>query len=221
MTSHKSLLSNHLFALLLAVIAAFCLPAAGNEGIDDSIRELLQSAGPVPTSIIDPPKPAIYDLTVGERLRRLWLKKVIGFRITYLADRGKACHANQRVIAGAVEMYNMDSKIAMKSVLHSDLTSPSGILFTGKYLKAQITQPESTCEYRSYGDLSGSGIIYCTQHGTIPEIQNSIRKALGLKPIATTSEKEFAVIGLSILFVLSTLVLLALLFYRKKKETQQ
>jgi hypothetical protein len=182
--------------------------------------ELIRTAGPVPDAVISPSEQVRYELPVGERLRRLWLEKVIGFRITYEQARGKACHANQRVLAGAVQMYNEENGNTMKSITHADVTSTTGTLIIGRYLKSQILPADSVCEYRSYGDLTGPGIIYCAHHGPNLDIQNSIRKELGLKTIMTENEQLFAVAGLSILFLLVAIALLALFFRRRRKYTE-
>lgn len=191
------------------------MPAS--EGDFALAAELIRTAGPVPDAVIAPPEQVRYELTVGERLRRLWLEKVIGFRISYAAARGKACHANQRVLAGAIKMYNEDNGNTMKSITHADITSASGTLIIGRYLKSHIIPADSACEYRSYGDLTGPGIIYCAHHGPNLDIQNSIRKELGLKTVMTENEQLLAVAGLSILFLLVAIALLALFFRRRKK----
>jgi len=196
----------------------FCQNLANNEAGYNLAHELIKTAGPVPDAVIAPPEQVRYELTVSERLNRLWLEKVIGFRITYAAARGKACHANQRVLAGAIEMYNADNAKTIKAISHADVTSATGTLIVDRYLKSPITPPDPACEYRSYGDLNGPGIIYCTHHGPTREIQDSIRKELGLQPITAEGWQIFAVIGLSLLFLLSTIVLLAMFLGKRKKD---
>ncbi|KAF1079603.1 MAG: hypothetical protein GQF41_4161 [Candidatus Rifleibacterium amylolyticum] len=216
MVLHRRLLLTLFFCVYFAMPIC-CQNLASNEADYTHANELIKTAGPVPDAVIEPPDQVRYDLTVSERLRRLWLEKVIGFRITYASARGKACHANQRVLAGAIEMYNEDKGKTMKTITHADVTSATGTLIVDRYLKSPITPPDSACEYRSHGDLTGSGIIYCTHHGPIREIQDSIRKELGLKPITAADWQIFVVIGLSLLFLFSIIVLLALFFGRRKK----
>ncbi len=220
MASQRSLLLIAVFCLSFAM-PAFCQSISGNEGGYLLAGELIRAAGPVPDAVIEPPEQVRYELTVGERLRRFWLEKIIGFRITYATARGRACHANQRVLAGAVTMFNEDKGNTMTAITHADVTSATGTLIVDRYLKSPVTPADVACEYRSHGDLTGPGIIYCTQHGPIPAIQDSIRKELGLRPVATENGQIFAVVGLSILFLLSAIVLLALFFSsRKKRESQ-
>ena len=199
-------------------ISVFCSLPSLHVSVYIHAGELLRTAGPVPDAVIEPPEQVRNELTVGERLRRFWLEEIIGFRISYASARGKACHANQRVLAGAVAMYNEDHGNTMKEITHADVTSATGTLVVDKFLKSPLIPADTACEYRSHGDLTGPGIIYCTQHGSIPAIQDSIRKELGLPPIAAEGAQIFAVVGISILFLLSAIVLLALFFGRRKKD---
>ena len=82
--------------------------------------------------------------------------------------RRKACASNIRVISGAVEMYNMDSK---ESMIYLDLNK----LVEGKYLKTMPSSPETGCKYYSIGDISQlddmhedeKGLIFCEFHGDL------------------------------------------------------
>ena len=86
--------------------------------------------------------------------------------------RAKACSANQRVLMGAVEMYNMDHPTMMKELDIKILLKP----YKGfTYLKEAPIKPESDCIYISEGDLSGMGIIKCKRHGTVKDIANKYR----------------------------------------------
>lgn len=208
------------FAVLFGLFFVLTSRPASSDEHDDQIMKLIESAGPVPDEIINPPAPVRKTLTVGERLSRFWREKILGFRVTYASARGKACHANQRVILGAIEMYNMDNNIMLKSVSHADLTSTSGVLYVGRYLKSPITPAEIDCEYRSYGDLSGPGVIYCTKHGAPTEIQDRFRKALGLKPVEAESETAFMIAGLTLAFTLATVIMLGMLFRRAPQTTE-
>ena len=188
-------------------------PLLANEEIERQMRDLVKT-GPVPDAIINPPQQVTYTLSVSERLNRFWREEIMGFRITYASARGKACHANQRAIAGAIEIYNMDHANSMTNLLHSDVADPSGALVGGFYLKSQISLPEVNCEYHSYGNLTDKGIIYCLQHGTTPGNQTAIFEVTGLKPRSASRKADigFVVAGLTILFFLTALVLLALHF---------
>lgn len=71
----------------------------------------------------------------------------------------KACFSNQRVMQGAVEMYNMDNSVMMTTL---DIDA----LVKGGYLKAAPAGSEPDCKYIAVGDLSGDGYISCVKHGS-------------------------------------------------------
>lgn len=73
--------------------------------------------------------------------------------------RYKACYSNQRVLQGAVDMYNMDSS-EMMSNLDVD------ILVKSNYLINIPNGPESQCKYVG-NKLDSDGIVYCTYHGDV------------------------------------------------------
>ncbi len=77
--------------------------------------------------------------------------------------RAKACFANQRVLLGALEMYNMDTN----EMIHHMDEGVIQALIEGKYLKSQVTCPgDPPGHYISDGDLAEKGVIKCTVHGT-------------------------------------------------------
>ena len=77
--------------------------------------------------------------------------------------RQKACYANIRVLLGAVEMYNMDVP-GMSMMKDLDMQQ---LVKTG-YIKNVIYCPrETTSEtYKTTGDLTLTGKIYCTLDGS-------------------------------------------------------
>ena len=75
--------------------------------------------------------------------------------------RQKACYSNIRVVQGAVEMYNMDSKIMMKNMNMQNLVK-------GGYLKQGIKCPEFGEDmYTNVGNLDGDGEVSCGKEGGI------------------------------------------------------
>lgn len=74
--------------------------------------------------------------------------------------RAKACYSNQRVISGAVEMYNMDHVEMMTSLDVQKLVKE-------RYLKVVPSKPEPDCDYLSDGDLTSDGKITCKKHGSV------------------------------------------------------
>lgn len=98
-------------------------------------------------------------------------------------NRTKACISNQRVILGAVEMYNMDNDEKM-DVLDIDL------LIKGRYLKSYPTKPEKECSYSAIGlssyfksDLDENAAdnaleaISCPVHGNAKQYNTALIEA--------------------------------------------
>ncbi len=76
-----------------------------------------------------------------------------------------ACEHNQRVILGAIEMYNMDHQEMIKT-LDDSMVRAGGVLVKESYLKTPIESPAKDCVYASNGDLSVSGRVTCRVHAT-------------------------------------------------------
>jgi hypothetical protein len=134
----------------------------------------------------------------------------MGFRITYSTARGKACFANQRVIAGAVEMYNMDEKEAIRELRPIDVTDSAAALVKKQYLKSVVTPPDINCSYHNYGDLSANGIVFCSQHGTLPEFRQALLKAAGIEIKNDKSFATTALVALTIFVILNIVVIILL-----------
>lgn len=75
----------------------------------------------------------------------------------------KACFANQRVILGALEMYNMDNE-AMLTFMSDDVIKR---LSGQNSMKGGISLPDPQCAYTSIGDLTTTGSITCKFHGSV------------------------------------------------------
>ncbi|PKL50841.1 MAG: hypothetical protein CVV42_02205 [Candidatus Riflebacteria bacterium HGW-Riflebacteria-2] len=87
-----------------------------------------------------------------------------GGRRNHHQARMKACFANQRVIMGAIEMYNMDNNEFMR---HMDETALKSLI-EGRYLKSMPNCPAyPPGQYVSDGDISQDGTIRCTVHGSV------------------------------------------------------
>ena len=69
-----------------------------------------------------------------------------------------SCFSNQRVLQGAVEMYNMDHS-TMMSTLDIDT------LVKEKYLHQKPIAPDPQCKYEAVGDLTQDGYVNCKFHG--------------------------------------------------------
>ncbi len=86
------------------------------------------------------------------------------FRRPRASARAKACFSNLRVLTGAVEMYNMDNEI----IIREFDSSTTKILLENKYLKSEPVLPEiDKCKYKSNGDISIDGYLYCEYHGDV------------------------------------------------------
>lgn len=73
--------------------------------------------------------------------------------------REKGCFANQRVLLGATEMYNMDNE-KMLNELNIEA------LVRGEYLKSAPVCPDGGV-YGSTGNLAENGKINCSKHGSV------------------------------------------------------
>jgi len=107
------------------------------------------------------------------------------FRRAREQSRTKACYANQRVLLGAVEMYNMGHTPMMTAL---DMEA----LIKGSYLKGEISKPMLECDYKTFGDLSADGFVYCRSCGgldaSVEEIQ--LRAGIPTKAHASHSQTE-------------------------------
>ena len=74
----------------------------------------------------------------------------------------KECFSNIRVISGAIEMYNMDNEVMMKELNEEN----ANLLIEGNYLRKMPKGSKPLCRYRSSGDLTADGIVYCEYHGS-------------------------------------------------------
>lgn len=79
-------------------------------------------------------------------------------------DPTKVCFANQHLLLGAIEMYNMDNKTIVGTF--SDVNElQRSLLLPGGYLKSPLIIPDSGCSYSSVGNLLENGYIVCSKHG--------------------------------------------------------
>ena len=72
------------------------------------------------------------------------------------------CFLEIRLLAGAVEMYNLDYETKIQKLDNETIK----VLVDGKYLKNFPEPFIEKCKYLSQGDLaSDTGVIYCEAHG--------------------------------------------------------
>ncbi len=74
----------------------------------------------------------------------------------------KMCFTNQKILMGAIELYNMDHKEKIKDCN----TEIYDLLIKNKYLKENSLN-SSECDFICEGDLSDNGFIYCPNHGSL------------------------------------------------------
>ena len=77
--------------------------------------------------------------------------------------RPKACSSNIRLIQMAVEMYNIETTPMMENL---DIKN----LIKGHYLKEEPAKPETSCEYRNFGNLANGGFVFCKYHGDLENL---------------------------------------------------
>lgn len=72
----------------------------------------------------------------------------------------KGCASDIRVLTGAVENYNMDKATMMQNL-------DQNLLLQGHYINSIFDKRNSSCIYKSFGNLTEDGIIYCETHGDL------------------------------------------------------
>ena len=76
----------------------------------------------------------------------------------------RACYANQKTIAGAIEMYNLDYNVSITEVTSSILKTQ---LKDNGYLQSVPQDPGWGPSSQSHYNLDSNGDINCTKHGYI------------------------------------------------------
>ena len=117
-------------------------------------------------------------------------------------SRLKACYSNQRVLFGAIEMYDMDHNIPLTSALPgNEYEELENVLIQEKYLKAILLPPEEDCSYgyithddSKYGD--GESYAFCLKHGSldnnkIPDFKDSILKPFSREYLKKRIEAKY------------------------------
>ncbi|HNV70751.1 MAG TPA: hypothetical protein PKO06_13705, partial [Candidatus Ozemobacteraceae bacterium] len=97
----------------------------------------------------------------------------------------KACQANMKVLASAIEMYNMDHKDLLREITPKTIA----VLEQEKYLRAPFRSPSPNCRY-SNTDKHGYYIrVTCSVHGDLEQTweehrrrEDEQRKSLDTKP---------------------------------------
>lgn len=85
--------------------------------------------------------------------------------------RARACLANMRVMAGSIEIYNVDHSEMLKKPDFS-MFLEGGVMIKENLLKQPIRLPDDQCSYSFIGDFSDpdTAVISCSAHGSVKDI---------------------------------------------------
>ena len=89
---------------------------------------------------------------------------VPNFRKARERANSRACYANQKTVAGALEMYNLDNNVSLTELGGS---GPWDALKSQGYLQSIPDDPGQGQDTKGNYVLSGEGDIYCLTHGGI------------------------------------------------------
>ncbi len=157
------------------------------------------------------------------------------------------CFSNQRVLEGAIEMYNMDNPEKITIALPgADYENIEAILIREKYLYDPLIPPCNVCSYGYIEDEKGAAGVFCKNHGKptiysssynenpkLPEYDKSKEKPLSqdyyqvrntVKTSKTIKEIREKIIEIIIskpflIFIGITIFILAVLPYKKKNKS--
>ena len=153
----------------------------------------------------------------------------------------KECFSNQRVLNGATEMYNMDSKEIITKVLPgADYEDFENELIRGNYLKEPLIPPSDECSYGYIEEKDDVG-VFCKVHGKytsssvikLPKYDKSKEKPLSrdyysfrksIKTSKTIREAREGIINIIIskpflIFIGITIFILSIIPYKKKNKS--
>ena len=155
-------------SVLIFFLAAanFVFAKAHNVGSDN---EYIKKCGPVPPAFYEAYKRQNPQVNpVGKAMAKMYdhILHFLGVRSRYRHyDPLSKCKANQRILVGAIEMYNMDHREVIDDITDSGAYNSMQLLMNG-YLKSPL-YCDNGGKYRSYGPLSEDGIVYCDYHGPV------------------------------------------------------
>jgi hypothetical protein len=153
--------------LFVALLIGFISISNFSFALDAQGRSMVREYGPIPKEITHPDYQKEAEGSALENIVYRFFRIFASVHRRRGNYKLKACFANQRVLLGATEMYNMDHKIMLKKVTDAQACDKYGELVSGGYLKRPLRKPDSNCGYMTYGDLTGSGVIYCKHHGAV------------------------------------------------------
>jgi hypothetical protein len=151
--------------LVIILVGFLALCWSKSFALTDRAERLIKAHGPIPKEIVKPeclkePLPSWFYILTKK------INSYLRIRSGYpRVDKEKVCFVDQKVISGAVEMYNMDHSIPMTDFKDEFISTKKGLLVAEGYLKNPVTKAHSKCRYLSYGDLTKDGVLYCSYHG--------------------------------------------------------
>jgi len=89
--------------------------------------------------------------------------------------QAKWCRANMMVMQGCIELYNMDHPKMIETPTF-EMFKEGGIMRQKKYLKEGINPASEKCKYLFKGNFAKDGTISCEFHGTVKNIDSSLKK---------------------------------------------
>lgn len=155
---------------------------AGNAAFPANLldrSEMVKKYGPVPSAILEPLERSdiisLYSIY-------LTFREKLGTAKVDSQHRDKACFAVQRVLKGAIDLFNQEHALPEQQICkidHETVVGTDSPLYTGKYLKNVLRMADAKCRLSHYGDLAKDGIIYCGYHGTEPGVAKELRAVSG------------------------------------------
>lgn len=92
---------------------------------------------------------------------------VLAYKSAREDSEQKNCFANQRLLAGSIEMYNMDNSEMIENFYPGlDYENCEKMLIEKGYLKEMLIIPNRDCSYGGI-NITGSGTIFCKLHGSV------------------------------------------------------
>lgn len=208
-----------MFSKVAFFILILCLEltVAGVCSSHSEWNAMIKKYGPVPKEILEPPLGEEEEMRQNDSVVKQILRKVDFLRITRPTHVAHYCISTQNNVMHAIECYNSDNSVLYKELNPSDLVDPESPLLKGKYLRSKIVNVDAKCVFRSYGDLSELGIIYCEYHGIRNAYQNEARAASGYTPKTVIQRHpELLVIWLLMLGLSSLLLVYRVVRFLRK-----
>lgn len=96
---------------------------------------------------------------------------------SYFKNDLKVCFNSQRILAEAMQMYNLEHRIKLRRI-GDEMLSKGVTPLIPEYLRYPFPRGNEECCYKSLGDLTGEEglFIYCTYHGSVQNFDEFLKK---------------------------------------------